>query len=70
MRLLVGSDHRLLLPFSYFGGAAFMIICDTIARTIAAPTEIPVGVITAVLEHHILYIYFIVIQRMEEFEVK
>ena len=48
MRLLVGSDHRLLLPFSYFGGAAFMIICDTIARTIAAPTEIPVGVITAV----------------------
>ena len=48
MRLLVGSDHRLLLPFSYFGGAAFMTICDTIARTIAAPTEIPVGVITAV----------------------
>ena len=48
MRLLVGSDHRLLLPFSYFGGATFMIICDTIARTIAAPTEIPVGVITAV----------------------
>ena len=48
MRLLVGSDHRLLLPFSYFGGAVFMIICDTIARTIAAPTEIPVGVITAV----------------------
>lgn len=47
MRLIVGSDHRILLPFSYFGGAAFMIICDTIARTIAQPTEIPVGVITA-----------------------
>ncbi|MCQ2969776.1 MAG: iron ABC transporter permease [Clostridium sp.] len=48
MRLLVGSDHRLLLPVSYFSGAAFMVICDTIARTIAAPTEIPVGVITAI----------------------
>ena len=47
MRLIVGSDHRILLPFSYFGGAAFMIICDTIARTAAQPTEIPVGVITA-----------------------
>ena len=47
MRLLVGSDHRILLPFSYFGGASFMIICDTIARTAAQPTEIPVGVITA-----------------------
>lgn len=47
MRLIVGSDHRILLPFSYFGGATFMIICDTIARTIAQPTEIPVGVITA-----------------------
>ena len=48
MRLIVGSDHKILLPVSYFGGAMFMIICDTLARTIAAPTEIPVGVITAV----------------------
>ncbi|WP_294405645.1 iron ABC transporter permease [uncultured Clostridium sp.] len=47
MRLIVGSDHKILLPFSYLGGASFMIICDTIARTIAQPTEIPVGVITA-----------------------
>ena len=48
MRLIIGSDHKILLPFSYLGGASFMIICDTIARTIAEPTEIPVGVITAV----------------------
>lgn len=47
MRLIVGSDHRILLPFSYIGGASFMIICDTIARTAAQPTEIPVGVVTA-----------------------
>lgn len=49
MRLLVGSNHRYLLPFSYLGGGIFMVLCDTIARTIAAPTEIPVGVITAVI---------------------
>lgn len=48
MRLIVGSDHKILLPVSYLGGSMFMIICDTLARTIAAPTEIPVGVITAV----------------------
>lgn len=47
MRLLVGSDHRILLPFSYLGGSFFMILCDTIARIAAKPTEIPVGVITA-----------------------
>lgn len=47
MRLLVGSDHRKLMPFSLLGGAIFMIICDTLARTIAQPTEIPVGIITA-----------------------
>ena len=48
MRLLIGSDHRTLIPFSALGGASFMVICDTLARTIAQPTEIPVGVITAV----------------------
>ncbi|MGN0143565.1 MAG: FecCD family ABC transporter permease [Clostridium sp.] len=48
MRLIIGSDHRILLPVSYLGGASFMIICDTIARTAAQPTEIPVGVITSV----------------------
>lgn len=48
MKLIIGSDHKFLIPFSYFGGATFMVICDTIARTIAQPTEIPVGVITAV----------------------
>ncbi len=48
MRLLVGSDHCRLLPLSMFAGASFMVICDTLARTIAEPTEIPVGVITAI----------------------
>ena len=48
IRLISGPNHRKLLPFSIFAGAIFMILCDTIARTIAAPSEITVGVITAV----------------------
>jgi ABC-type Fe3+-siderophore transport system permease subunit len=47
IRLLIGADHRLLLPASALFGGAFLIVCDTIARTAFAPTEIPVGVITA-----------------------
>lgn len=48
IRLIVGPDHRKLLPLSILGGAIFMIFSDTIARTVAAPTEIPVGVITSI----------------------
>lgn len=47
MRMLLGSDHRLLLPSSVLFGGAFMIVADTLARTILAPSELPVGVITA-----------------------
>lgn len=49
VRLLVGPDHRLVIPASMFFGASFLIACDTVARTIIAPAEIPVGVLTAVL---------------------
>ncbi|MFC2066917.1 FecCD family ABC transporter permease [Chloroflexota bacterium] len=48
VRLVWGPDHRFLLPLSVLSGAIFMIIADLIARTILAPTEIPIGVITAV----------------------
>ncbi len=47
MRLIFGSDHRLLLPVSALFGASFLIAADTIARIILAPAELPVGVITA-----------------------
>ena len=47
MRMLFGSDHRLLLPASCFLGASFLLFADTIARTALAPSELPVGVITA-----------------------
>ena len=47
LRLKLGADHRVLLPCSFFAGAAFLCICDTLSRTVIAPTEIPVGVLTA-----------------------
>jgi iron complex transport system permease protein len=49
VRLLVGSDHRIVLPASALFGAAFLIGCDVVARTVMAPLELPVGVITALI---------------------
>lgn len=49
MRIIVGKDHRILLISSFIGGAGFLIFCDTLARIIIAPMELPVGVITGVL---------------------
>ncbi len=48
VRLLWGPDHRFLLPLSVLTGAIFLVIVDLVARTILAPTEIPVGIITAI----------------------
>ena len=47
LRLAVGSDHRVLLPLSFLAGAAFLTLADTAARVLLAPTEIPIGVVTA-----------------------
>jgi iron complex transport system permease protein len=49
VRLLVGPDHRLVLPAAALFGAAFLVACDLIARTILAPVELPVGIITALI---------------------
>jgi iron complex transport system permease protein len=49
LRLAVGADHRLLVPASFCVGGAFLVLCDTLARTAMAPEEIPIGVITAML---------------------
>ncbi len=48
-RLLIGPDHRYLTPATLLFGGAFLIICDTVARTVLAPTELPVGILTALL---------------------
>ena len=49
LRLLVGADHRRLVPASILGGATFMILADLVARTAVSPQEIPVGAVTAIL---------------------
>ncbi len=49
VRRIFGPDHRLLIPVSFFLGASFLIISDLIARIVIAPTELPVGAITAAL---------------------
>ena len=47
LRLVVGPGHRLLLPLTLIWGAIFLLLADTLARTIMAPAELPVGVVTA-----------------------
>jgi iron complex transport system permease protein len=48
-RLLTGWNHSHLLPATFLFGGAFLTLCDTLARTLIAPVEIPVGIITALL---------------------
>ncbi len=49
MRLIVGSDHRTLIPAATLFGGLFLVISDTLSRTVLAPRQLPVGVITALL---------------------
>ncbi len=49
LRLVVGPDHRVLVPASILGGGAFMVVCDILARTLPDQGEMPVGVITALV---------------------
>jgi iron complex transport system permease protein len=46
---MTGADHRVVLPASALFGAAFLIACDLVARTVMAPLELPVGIITAII---------------------
>ena len=47
LRMVAGPDHRVLIPGAFFLGGGFLVVCDTAARMILAPIELPVGVITA-----------------------
>jgi iron complex transport system permease protein len=49
LRLVLGPDHRLLVPAAALGGAAFLVVCDTVARTMLGGRELPVGAITALV---------------------
>ncbi|MEX0812715.1 MAG: iron ABC transporter permease [Chitinophagales bacterium] len=66
LRLLGGADHRYLLPASALGGAVLLCWGDTLARTIAMPTEIPVGIITAITGAP-LFLYLLVRKKREVF---
>jgi iron complex transport system permease protein len=48
-RLVLGGRHRILGPASFLFGGAFLVVCDTVARTVIAPAEMPVGVLTALM---------------------
>ncbi|MEK6238037.1 MAG: iron ABC transporter permease, partial [Planctomycetales bacterium] len=48
-RLLVGADHKRLLPVAMLAGGTFLVVCDLVARTVIAPAELPVGIITSLL---------------------
>jgi ABC-type Fe3+-siderophore transport system permease subunit len=62
VRMIVGADHRLLLPASALVGGMFLMIADTVARTVLAPTELPVGVVTALIGGPV-FIYLLVKRR-------
>ncbi|KEH96762.1 FecCD family ABC transporter permease [Clostridium massiliodielmoense] len=47
IRMIFGADNRVIIPFSALGGAIFLILCDTLARILVPPMEIPVGIITS-----------------------
>jgi len=49
VRLAIGSDNRLVIPFSAIAGAIFVVLADTVARTAIAPRELPVGAVTALI---------------------
>lgn len=49
VRLVVGADHRVVLPAAALIGAAFLVACDVIARTVMSPIELPVGIVTAMI---------------------
>jgi iron complex transport system permease protein len=47
--MVFGPDHRILLPASFLGGALFLMMCDTLARSLLENMEIPVGIITSII---------------------
>lgn len=59
IRMLTGADHRHLLPLSFINGASLLVICDLVSRTVIAPTELPIGVITSFIGAPVFaYIFF------------
>ena len=49
IRIVAGSDHRIVIPASALGGGALLVVADTLARTLMAPRQLPVGALTAAI---------------------
>ena len=65
IRFLVGSDYRVLVPGAFLGGGIFLILSDIFARTIIAPNELPIGVITGIIGG-IIFIYVMSISKIKK----
>ena len=68
VRLITGPDHRIVLPYSAVMGGVFLIVADILARTLASPMEIPVGVITAITGAP-FFLYLLIKERRRKFRV-
>lgn len=68
VRLVVGPDHRLVVPFSGLAGAAFLVLADVFARTLLQPTELRVGIVTSALGAP-FFVYLIVRERRDRLPV-
>ena len=66
MRLIVGSDYRILLLSSFLGGSTFLILCDSVSRVIIQPNELPIGVITGIIGG----LVFVIILSKSSFKFK
>jgi iron complex transport system permease protein len=68
VRLVVGYDHRLVVPFSGLAAATFLIAADIVARSLAPPAEVRVGIVTSALGAP-FFIYLIVRQRRDRLPI-
>ena len=63
MRLIVGPNHKILIPATCLGGAVFLVLCDTLSRSLLPPIEIPIGVVTSLVGAPI---FIIILKRSQE----
>ncbi|HDY83596.1 MAG TPA: iron ABC transporter permease, partial [Halieaceae bacterium] len=66
IRMLIGPDHRYLIPGSALAGAILLIVADAIARVVVAPAELPVGILTALLGTPFFFSLLVQKRKFEE----
>jgi len=66
-KLLLGGNYKIIVPISSIMGAIFLVLCDTVSRTIIAPTEVPIGIITSIVGAP--YLIYLIINRKKKGEI-